>query len=364
MNLGKIVMDLAPNDSEGNPRNSEGAFLALDDGSILFAYSRFKGDSAADYASSDIYALYSYDEGATFTDEKVLLTCEEEKMMNLMSVSLLRMKNGEIGLFYLGRSSKSKLQMFLRTSRDKGAAWSERILCTPAEGVFVVNNDRVIRLQDGRILIPAALHRPTEDGYEEFGELRFFYSDDDGATWKQSAGRCSLPYYINSSSGLQEPGVVERHPGILWCWARTDLGRQYEAYSFDRGETWSSVQPSGFTGPKSPLSMKGGPDGRLYAVWNPVPEYNGQTDLNPNGIFLGGRTPYVIAASDGQRVRFTQPCAFETERGRGYCYCAVCFLQDSLLLAYCAGGIEDGSCLKRCRIRKIPMSQLETVLKF
>ena len=37
--LGKIILDLPP--SPGNPRNSEGAMLRLNDGSILFIYSAF-----------------------------------------------------------------------------------------------------------------------------------------------------------------------------------------------------------------------------------------------------------------------------------------------------------------------------------
>ena len=47
--LGKIILDLPP--SPGNPRNSEGAMLRLNDGSILFIYSRFCGSDAADDAA-------------------------------------------------------------------------------------------------------------------------------------------------------------------------------------------------------------------------------------------------------------------------------------------------------------------------
>ena len=39
---------------EGNPRNSEGAFVELKDGRILFAYTRYKGASWADAATADI----------------------------------------------------------------------------------------------------------------------------------------------------------------------------------------------------------------------------------------------------------------------------------------------------------------------
>ena len=56
----------------------------------------------------------------------------------------------------------------------------------------------------------------------------------------------------------------------------------------------------------------------------------------------------------------------ESEESRGYCYCTIFFTESDLLLAYCAGGIEDKSCLARCRIRKIPWDtvvELENLLK-
>ena len=51
---------------EGNPRNSEGAFLRLRDGRILFAYSRYIGTDAGDDAECEIAGIYSYDNGETW----------------------------------------------------------------------------------------------------------------------------------------------------------------------------------------------------------------------------------------------------------------------------------------------------------
>jgi hypothetical protein len=60
---GKVVLELGP--SAGNPRNSEGAFIDLPDGRLLFVYSRFIGDSNADDAPSCIASRYSGDGGET-----------------------------------------------------------------------------------------------------------------------------------------------------------------------------------------------------------------------------------------------------------------------------------------------------------
>ena len=67
--------------------------------------------------------------------------------------------------------------------------------------------------------------------FDSRSEVVFFYSDDDGVTWHMSEGKCSMPNMANCLSGLQEPGVLELNPWVLWGFARTDLGRQYEMYS-------------------------------------------------------------------------------------------------------------------------------------
>lgn len=366
MELGTVVAEFPPIPEKKNPRNSEGAFLTLPDHQILFVYSRFKGNSMMDAAPADVCLTVSRDGGRTFGEERILLNCEEEKAVNIMSLSLMNMQNGDIGLFYLVRTTYTLLQMYLRRSGDGGKTWGERVLCTPQEGFFVVNNDRVVRLSDGRILIPAASHRTGWQHGEQSGEnyfdgrseAVFFYSDDDGKTWNIADGKCCMPNTPHCHSGLQEPGVLELSPNVLWGWARTDLGRQYEMFSVDNGNTWTGSQPSRFTSPNSPLSMKRDAKGDIYAVWNPIPEYNGR---EKQSFFTGGRTPLVIAVSKDQGRNFTECTAFETEKERGYCYCAMHFTEEALLLAYCAGGKEDGSCLARTKIRRIPLTELEKI---
>ncbi len=366
--LGTIVAEFAPAKEKKNPRNSEGAFISLSDHTVLYVYSRYKGDSYEDWDASDLCAVVSEDGGRSFGGERILLTCEEEKAQNIMSLSLLHMENGDIGLFYLVRHTLTMVQMYVRRSKDHGKTWGDRVLCTPQEGFFVVNNDRVVRLASGRILIPAACHRSGQLGEEKgerfldyCSEVVFFYSDDDGRSWQASEGKCCMPYTRNCTSGLQEPGVLELTAGVLWGYARTDLGRQYEMFSVDNGNTWTAPQPSRFTSPNSPLSMKRDPSGAVWAVWNPIPEYNGREKKTE--IFTGGRTPFAIAVSRDNGQSFTEGVAFEGEEDHGYCYCAIHFLKDGVLLGYQAGGPKDGSCLARARIRKIGWEELESCQK-
>ena len=41
----------------------------------------------------------------------------------------------------------------------KAARWSKAVRCIPAPGYFVLNNDRVVQLSTGRLVLPAAFHR-------------------------------------------------------------------------------------------------------------------------------------------------------------------------------------------------------------
>jgi hypothetical protein len=331
-----IVVDLAP--GPGNPRNSEGAFLELKNGSILFVYSRFVGTSFSDEAKARLAARHSADGGETWSKDTLIETPEENDVMNVMSVSLLRFGNGDVGLFYLLRRSWHDMRMWCRRSTDEGRTWGSAIQCMPAAGYYVVNNDRVVRLASGRLVIPAAVHpsladRNASSAVDWRGVAEFFLSDDDGRTWRKAKGYGTLPG-AHTRSGLQEPGVVELRNGVLWAWARTDLGRQYECFSHDGGETWSVPAPSRFTSPNSPLSMK------------------------PIG---GDRTPLVLATGVLPAGAWSRATLLDgmTEADEGYCYTAIHFTKDAVLVGYSAGGEQDKNRLARLRMRKLPLSALK-----
>ena len=150
------VLKLSP--SDGNPRNSEGDFVSLNDGRILFVYTRYYGDSSSDHAPALLSGRYSDDGGKTWTNEDEIIL-ENEGTMNVMSVSLLRLQNGDIALFYLRKNSTEDCLPMLRVSNDDGKSWSEAISCIrDMEGYFVLNNNWVILLESGLLLMPVALH--------------------------------------------------------------------------------------------------------------------------------------------------------------------------------------------------------------
>lgn len=347
----RVVLNIEP--GEGNPRNSEGAFLELRDGRVLFAYTRFYSGSG-DEAGADIAAVHSSDKGLTWSLPPVLIV-KNDADRNVMSVSLLRLRDGRIALFYLRKNHLNDCRLHVRFSSDEGASWSPEIPAIPAPGYFVVNNDRVVQLAGGRIVAPAAFHRfrgGDAGDYKNFdsrGIAIFFLSDDGGATWRESDSWRALG--VESNSGLQEPGIIELKDGRLFSWSRTDRGCQYGMYSGDGGRTWDFPQPTGFRSPNSPLSMKRIPgSGDILAVWN---DHSGRFAVPRDTKWTGGRSPLVSAISRDDGKTWGSFKRIESSLGGGYCYTAMAFVDRWVLLGYCAGDADTRGSLNRLRIRRV-----------
>ena len=343
----KIALELKP--GPDNPRNSEGAFLPLKDGRIMFAYSRYYGTSSSDHATADIAARYSSDKGATWTDKDEILV-RNHGGMNVMSVSLLRLQSGEIALFYLLKNSTRDCRLVLRRSFDDGKTWSEPTLCITDEvGYFVVNNDRVIQLKDGRLLFPVSQHRFDGGVFDNKGVVMTYASDDNGKTWRRGKSELRIVSPSGKAYAAQEPGVVELKDGRILLWIRTNAGCQFMSWSNDRGETWSVPQPSWLRSPLSPASIKRLPTGDLLAVWN---DHEGRFDLKKKGRGMDGRrTPLSAAISRDDGVTWQGARTIEDDPDGHFCYIAIEPLDDgTVLLGYCAY-----SHLGHTRLVKVPV---------
>lgn len=361
--IGKMICDLAPSDN--NERNSEGAFIRLKDGSLLFVYTRYRNAGWDDHCTADLYGILSTDEGETFGTPFLVLSCDAVGADNVMSVSLIRMKNGDIGLFYLQKHMATHSCVpYFTTSADEGKTWGRHIRCIEEDGYYVLNNDRVIVLKSGRILVPVSKHTWCNGAFMP-GSVYIYASDDEGLSWYA----LSSEIVINPAAGGRknfsalhngmEPGLLLLEDGRIWCYIRTALGRQYETFSEDEGATWCVPQPSPFTAPDSPMCVKSLKNGDLFAVWNPIPVYMGK-DTVVDGVWTGARAPLVYALLDKEGNLKTGLHEIETDETCGFCYCAIHETEKGdLLLGYCAGGTTDRCCLNRLRIRKLYRGEID-----
>src|SRR3954464_5905839 len=79
-------------------RKSEAAIVALQDGRLLLAYTEFYTVSPKDDAPARIVGRHSSGSGRTWSKPFVMV--ENTAKRNVMSVSLLRLKSGELAMTY------------------------------------------------------------------------------------------------------------------------------------------------------------------------------------------------------------------------------------------------------------------------
>lgn len=335
----EITMKIAP--GPDNPRNSEGDFITLKDGRILFIYSRYTGTSTSDHAPAYLAGRYSSDGGKTWTtDDQVIV--EREGDMNVMSVTLLRLKNGKIAMFYLKKNSESDCLPLVRISDDEARTWSGPVPCiTDKKGYFVLNNNRVIQLKNGRLLMAVALHKTLDGKWQNKATLYSYYSDDNGASWKPGGE-------VPNTTGIitQEPGVTELKDGRIMMYIRASGGKQQLSYSSDKGETWSHIEASNISSPLSPATIARIPgSGDLLLVWN-----------NNDGsipAIKDKRTPLTTAISKDEGKTWQHIKNIETDPDGWYCYIAIHFYKKDVLLGYCAGSQEKKTHLSVTNLTRI-----------
>lgn len=320
----RTVLTLPPSDH--NPRNSEGDFVTLKDGRILYVYSRYTGGSSSDHAPAFLAGRYSSDGGITWTTKDDVILANEGEM-NVMSVTLLRLQNNAIALFYLRKNSTSDCIPMMRISNDEAKSWSNAIpVITDKPGYFVLNNDRVIQLNDGRLIMAVALHNIPGGKWNNQGDLYCYISVDNGQTWHTSA---RVPNTTNIIT--QEPGVIELKDGRIMMYIRASGGFQQLSFSSDRGETWSHIQPGNIPSPLSPATIQKIPGtDHWLLVWN-------NNDGSKPEI-KDCRTPLTAAISEDQGRTWKFIRNIREDPDGWYCYIAVHFsTKNDILLGYCAG---------------------------
>lgn len=353
----KTVLDLAP--QPGNPRNSEGSFIRLENGTILFAYSRYSGDHWHDHQPSDIALIRSTDEGETWSEPRIIVKAQDVGADNVMSVSAIFQADGCVGFYFLAKlfeegkewKTEGVYTILCRAVTADGDRFRiERCGFHAPKGYYIFNNDRLVRLSDGRLVYPAAYQDTPRHHL-----ATVFISEDDGASFTRHDTLLAMPF--PNARGLEEPGIQEHQDGSLRFWMRTDMGYQYESYSYDNLKTFTPPIPSQFTSARSPLEMARACDGTLYCVYNPIPNYNGRV---VSAASYGGRNPLVIRKSTDDGNTWSDCYIIEADDDRGFCYPALSFTADGcLLVAYCRGGTEDGVCLARLGIRKLALQDIQ-----
>jgi predicted neuraminidase len=335
-----------------NPRNSEGDFITLRDGRILFVYTHFVGTSGSDHAAAHLAGRFSDDGGQTWSDDDTLVVANHAGQ-NVMSVSLLRAVDGRILLFYMRKDNIHDCCPVLRVSTDEAASWSAPADLLPRSlaDYYVLNNSRVIQLSSGRIVVPLSRRTGnTAKGFNLHGEMVCCFSDDGGVVWEVSAPAAAAYAGDGTQIVLQEPGLIERRDGSIMMLCRTHSGCQYRTVSTDQGSSWSQPEPTAILSPCSPASLIRLPaTGDLLMVWND------HRDVAPD--LAGKRTPFTAAVSSDDGLTWSAPLTLEDAPHGWYCYTAIHLVDDHVLLGHCAGDRRTGG-LQVTQITRFPIAML------
>ena len=132
---------------------------------------------------------------------------------------------------------------------------------------------------------------------------------------------------------------------------RTGAGELYRSESRDLGMNWSDPEPMGVASPQSPATIERIPGSdTLVMVWNdhshlPVAERK-------------ARTPLSLALSHDEGKSWSKTFVIEPDPKGWFCYTAMEFTPEALLLAYVAGEQSPGKHLSASRVRRISLTEL------
>ena len=343
--------------SRNNHRSGEGATVELKDGRLLLMYTAFRGESSADHAAAKIYLRTSSDAGATWSDPNVAFACPPIAL-NVMSVSLLRLADGRLGCTFSVKWTETCCIPQWTTSSDEGKTWSDPSPITADIAYFTVNNDRLVQLRDGTIVLPYALLRgiPKDANDKELlrewlnGWCGIFYSKDGGATWHapNTARQFQKDWFVlpdpfdpDSMAKIeqqaikerydvfQEPGVVELRNGRLLIWVRS-LSHIFVATADDKDSPWSTYTAiPGINVSCSPQTIKRVPlTGDLVMLYND----RGRVPFGTPTFQL--RTPLSLAVSQDEGQTWQKLPSLEEDQTRSYCYFSLLFFGTQFLATY------------------------------
>lgn len=358
-------------------RSGEGSMVALRNGEILFVYGVFEGGT--DDSPAKLVQRRSKDGGLTWSERMPFLD-RPAGVCNLMSVSLLRMDDGRLGCVYILKTTPSADEIMFMTSSDEGASWSSPKSMNNGDGLYyVVNNDRLAQLANGRLLAPFALHSLVAGRLDGHGRCACFISDDNGDTWRMGKQAPALrPEHIASpkivdANGqkvfsevlanapvMQEPGVIELLDGRVLMWVRTNAGWAFAANSKDGGETWSDFAPlSSFAMPCGPQSIYRLPDSHRMLML-----YNDRAGAPFGESKFHWRTPLAVAVSDDDARTWHRLPDLE-DSTHNYCYFSACFHKENVLFSYYVSNEEKDETgnlvranLHSLKVRVLPLSAL------
>ena len=251
----KIINKTLWKKGEGIYNNYRIPSLIVSKKGTLLAFA--EGREAGDTGDIDVLLKISYDNGLSWSDEKIILDDAYNTIGNPTPV--VDFQSGRIWLFttwnngkdnesqIINKTSLSPRKPYSCYSDDDGITWSKPVdmstnLGDDSWGWYATGPGIGIQIKNGkykdRLLIPANHSYDDTKGKIRGGPFSYgshvIYSDDYGKSWKKSS---------SIRPGCNESQIVELNNGYLMMNMRSYNNKYSRAISIssDGGQTWSEI---------------------------------------------------------------------------------------------------------------------------
>lgn len=337
-------------------RSGEASAVALRGGGILLMYSAFRGGGHADHSPAEIWARRSPD-GVEWTQPQAVFRAPEGAL-NVSTPSLLRLHDGRIACVFAVKWSTTHCIPHWTASADEGASWSVPEPMSGREEYFVINNDRLVQMEDGTLIMPYAWHRGIVRFANDKELLKewlnawcgLLVSEDAGKSWRMpgNARRFEPGWFVapdplriegmpdierralrEKYDVFQEPGVIELAGGRLLLWVRS-LSHVFFSVSAGVDAPWPDFAAiAGMNVPCSPQTIKRIPEsGELVML------YNDRRTIPFGAPEFQIRTPLSVAVSADEGRSWRKCGELESDQSRSYCYPSLFFHEGKFLASY------------------------------
>jgi predicted neuraminidase len=214
--------------------------------------------------------------------------------------------DGKLILFYKVGPSPSEWWGEMKTSTDNGKTWS--VSTRLPESIPGPIKNKPVLLKDGRLLCPSS----SED---QGWRVHFEWTTDFGITWHRTPA-------LNSGDTIKaiQPTLLHHSAEKLQMLCRTKNDRIYTAWSVDKGETWTNLQPATLPNNNSGIDAVTLKDGRHLLVYNHANLSRDKGDRNRLNVAvsvdgINWEAVTMLENDPDRKAEFSYPAVIQTPDG-------------------------------------------------
>jgi predicted neuraminidase len=234
------------------------SIVELPDGTLLSVFFGGSKESA-----DDVEVRLSRKEPGQDWELPIALTNAPNDGLSVENPNIFQDREGKIFVFWSSTHANPDRIGMMRTSTDGGNTWSAaREL---GNNIIGPEKNKCVQLEDGTIMCPTA----DRNGQFPGGSLLTVRSFDGGETWQGQTGADD-----GDVDDAIQPAIMFHADGRLQMMSR-NKGFIPTTWSYDNGETWSTLQKTVMPANGSGIDAVTLRDGRQLLVYNHVPTPEG-----------------------------------------------------------------------------------------